>query len=376
MRLAVFMDGAWEAWADNTNVSQICQRAPRIPRDAAGGGQDKCYVQGVGVNRWQRLRGSILGLGVDTNIREGYRFLVEHHRPGDDIFLFGFSRGAFTARSLAGMITKCGLLPPDVLGDEQVFARYCDRNRPGLREMTDNEDDPTARTEQDRIVLAHARPERIQFIGVFDTVGSLGIPGDLGHLLSRRKYEFHDTRLSGFVDVARHAIALDENRSQFEPTLWTAVPIPILGHTTSVEQRWFVGAHTDVGGGGPPSHEPAPLSALAREWIIGEAVTAGLVLDKPPTPLTGNEWRAIIHDSYTDFLGGLAQLVPGRQRYWRPVNTTIGEQLNPSVPQRWNADPNYRPHNPNLVPWVRSQIGAQIGALPQPSVPGTSTVHA
>jgi uncharacterized protein (DUF2235 family) len=361
MRLVVFMDGTWESWADNTNVSQLCGRVPHIPRGGPGGGQDKCYIQGVGVNPWERLRGGILGLGVDTNIREGYRFLVEHHRPGDEIFLLGFSRGAFTARSLAGMITKCGLVPPEVLGDDEVFARYRDKARPGLREMTANEDDPDARTEQDKAVLAHARLERIRFIGVFDTVGSLGIPGDVGHLLSRHKYEFHDTRLSGFVDIARHAVALDENRPEFTPTLWTAVPIPIPGHTTSVQQRWFVGAHTDIGGGGPPSRKPAPLSALAREWIAREAVAAGLTVDAPPTPLTGREGESPVHDSYTAFLFGLSGLVPLRRRYWRPVNTTIGEELDPSVPRRWAADPTYRPQNPNLVPWVRSEL-----ALPHP----------
>lgn len=359
MRLAVFMDGTWEGPSANTNVSQICGRVPRVPRGAPGE-QDKHYIQGVGLNRWERLRGGILGLGVDASIREGYRFLADNHRPGDEIFLFGFSRGAFTARSLAGMITKCGLLPTEVLADDEVFARYRDRDRPGLREMQAGEDDPDARTEQDEIVLANARLERIRFIGVLDTVGSLGIPGDLGHLLSRRKYEFHDTRLSGFVDTARHAVAIDENRPEFAPTLWTGVPIPVPGHVTSVEQRWFVGAHCDIGGGGAPSDDPAPLSALAREWIAEEAATAGLTVDPPPAPLTGHEWEADIHDSYGDFLGGLAQFVPGRKRYWRPVNITVGEHLNPSVPERWGAKPAYRPLNPNLAPWVKSELAAAV----------------
>lgn len=356
MRIAVFMDGTWDTQAADTNIWQLCGRAPTSPRESADGGQDKCYVKGVGTSRWDRLRGGILGLGVDANIRTGYQFVATHHRPGDQIFLFGFSRGAFTARSLAGMITKCGIVPPDILDADALYQRYRDLARPGLREMVEGEDDRGARTEQDRTVLAEARLERIHFIGVFDTVGSLGIPGGLGRLLSRRKYEFHNTRLSGFVDIARHAVATDENRPEFTPTLWTAVPIPVPGHQTSVEQRWFVGAHTDVGGGGTEAPTPAPLSALAREWIADQASAAGLVVDPPKPPLTGKESQAPIYDSYQHFVGGLAQFLPGRQRYWRPVNTTVGEQLDPSVPGRWDSDTTYRPRNPHLAPWVKRKL--------------------
>ena len=296
MRLAVFMDGTWHDKNDDTNVNQLCGRMPEPPRGPGGGGQLKHYIRGVGTGLWDRLRGGALGHGVDANIRDGYQFIAENHQPGDQIFLFGYSRGAFTARSLAGMITKCGIVPPDVLGADKLYKRYRDRKRPGLREMQENEDDPGKRTNQDREVLAHARLERIRFIGVFDTVGSLGIPGDIGKAFAR-KYQFHDTRLSGYVDIARHAVAIDENRPEFEPTLWTAIPIPIPGHQTSIEQRWFVGAHSDVGGGGKRSRERAPLSALAREWIADEARKAGLAVDAAQRPLTGDEWKSPYSES-------------------------------------------------------------------------------
>ncbi|MBC3191020.1 DUF2235 domain-containing protein [Pseudonocardia sp. C8] len=362
MQLAVFMDGTWNDPADDTNVDQLAGRMPEVERGPGGRGQRTHYIKGVGNGPWDRLRGGILGRGVDDNIREGYAFIVDNHRPGDQIFLVGYSRGAFTARSLAGMITKCGLIPPDVLGADAVFERYRDRARPGLREMQHDEDDPGRRTDQDRTVLAHARLERIRFIGVFDTVGSLGIPGDIGKVFARR-YQFHNTALSGYVDIARHAVAIDENRPEFEPTLWTAVPIPIPGHHTSIEQRWFVGAHSDVGGGGERARERAPLSALAREWIADEARTAGLHVEAPRAPLTGDEWRSPYRGSFATWLRALTWLAPWRRPYLRPVHTSEGEKLAPSVLQRWNGDPAYRPRNPNLAPWVK-RLSTGGGARP------------
>jgi uncharacterized protein (DUF2235 family) len=345
MRLAVFMDGTWNDPADDTNVNKICGRVPETQRGPDGGGQRKRYIPGVGNRSGFRLRGGAFGYGVDDNIRDGYRFIAENHLEGDDIFLFGFSRGAFTARSLAGMITKCGILSPRTLDADVLLGRYRDRARPGLREMREREKDP--RTDEDRTVLEHARLVRIRFIGVFDTVGSLGVPGDLGQMLTRSKYQFHDTNLSGFVDTARHAVAIDERRPEFKPTLWTAVPIPIPGHQTSIEQRWFIGAHSDVGGSG------ATLAAIAREWIVDEARKARLEIGPPTSGLTGAEWRSGPSDSYGSWLRHVAWLVPGRRPYLRPVNTAERETLDPSILLRWDHDPTYRPSNPNLEPWVK-----------------------
>jgi len=350
------MDGTWNDPHDDTNVNQLCGRVKETERAPGGGGHRKCYIKGVGNGRLDRWRGGAFGYGVDENIREGYEFIAENHQPGDEIFIVGYSRGAFTARSLAGMIVKCGIVPPSVLSAKQLFRRYRDLDRPGLREMTENEDDPGKRTDEDRQVLAESRIERIRFIGVFDTVGSLGIPGDLGKVFVR-KYQFHDTRLSGYVDVARHAVAIDEDRPEFEPTLWTAVPIRIPGHDTSIEQRWFVGAHSDVGGGGKLSREPAPLSALAREWIATEAHNTGLDIEDAKVPLTGDQWASPYSRSFATWLGPLARLVPGRKPYLRPVNTAEGETLAPSVLQRWrDGNPEYRPRNPHLAPWVKQHL--------------------
>jgi hypothetical protein len=125
-----------------------------------------------------------------------------------------------------------------------------------------------------------------------------------------------------------------------------------------VEQRWFVGEHANVGGGG--TKVPAvdnPLSVLTREWIVDRAVEAGLVVEPPPLPLTGDEWSGQISNFYGTFLGRLARLIPGIQTYLRPVRTTIGEFLDGSVIRRWrHAKPLYRPRNPYLEPWIKEEL--------------------
>jgi uncharacterized protein (DUF2235 family) len=354
MNIAVLLDGTWSDANTHTNIAQI---DARTSRRAGGVEQAVHYIEGVGTGPFDRLQGGVLGAGLDDDIREGYGFIAARHRSEDDrIHLLGYSRGAFAARSLAGMIAKCGRLRESDLPAEAVFARYRDTDSPGLREMQAGE--KPARTEEDRLVLARSRLVRIRFIGVFDTVGSLGIPGGLGRLINRRRYQFHDTRLSGLVDTACHAVAIDEHRKQFAPTLWTSVPIPIPQHPTHVEQRWFVGEHDNVGGGGTMAPEvDNPLSVLTREWIVDRAVEAGLVIEPPPVPVTGEEWSGPIHDFYAGLLGGLVRFLPGAGPYLRPVRTTISEVLDRSVIHRWReGKPPYRPRNPYLEPWIQEQL--------------------
>jgi uncharacterized protein (DUF2235 family) len=354
MNIAVLLDGTWSDTNTDTNIAQI---DARVPRSVAGVAQAVHYIEGVGTRPFDRLRGGILGAGLDDDIRAAYSFIAARHRSDDDrIHLIGYSRGAFAARSLAGMIAKCGILRETELPATAVFARYRDTTAPGLREMQEKEQ--PARTAEDELVLASSRLVRIRFIGVFDTVGSLGIPGGIGRLLNRHRYEFHDTRLSGLVDLACHAVAIDEHRRQFAPTLWTSVPIPVPEHPTRVEQRWFVGAHSNVGGGGTRTPDvDNPLAALPREWIVDRAVEAGLVVEPPPRPLTGSEWSGRISDFYDSLLGRMARLLTGCRPYLRPVRTTIGEVLDRSVIRRWREGrPPYRPRNPYLEPWIREEL--------------------
>lgn len=356
MDIVVLLDGTWNDSDENTNVCQIYHRLTDGP---GNGKRYRChYVAGVGTRRFERLRGGILGLGLDERIREGYRHLAAEHRGEEDrIFLIGYSRGAFTARSLAGMIAKCGICDPAHVSDEELFARYRDTGAPGLREM--RQDRTLVRTRLDEKVLAHSRLVRIRFIGVFDTVGSLGVPGTVGRLLSRRRYQFHDTGLSGLVDYAYHAVAIDERRRQFAPTLWTDVPTPVPGHSTVLAQRWFAGAHGNVGGGGTDRPEvDNPLAVLAREWIVDGAARAGLAVTTTEPPSTA--WQGGCGDPDRTGIWRFLRRLPGNGPHLRPVRTSTREELSESVLRRWGwGTPPYGPENPNLRDWVGQLTSAR-----------------
>ncbi|WP_146340563.1 DUF2235 domain-containing protein [Nesterenkonia sp. NBAIMH1] len=358
MNIAVLLDGTWRDREDGTNIAQLWERL--TPEDSLAAAQRVHYNPGVGTSGgvWSRLTGGALGHGLEDDITDSYRFIAEHHHSEDDrICLLGYSRGAFSARSLAGMIAKCGLVDPSDMSAKEVFARY-QRNKdaPGLQEMQNGEAPPV--TAEDRLILERSRLVRISFIGLFDTVGRLGIPGGIGRALSRRRYQFHDTALSGLIDHACHAVAIDEHRKQFAPTLWTGAPTPSSHGTPTIEQRWFIGSHSNIGGGtfkdGTSTDDTNTLSALSREWIAERASAAGLEIKPPTSPLTGEEWRGPIRASFSRFLGGLGQFLPGNKPYLRPVRTAVGETLDSSILSRWGPeDPPYQPNNPNLSSWVQ-----------------------
>jgi hypothetical protein len=152
VNIAVLLDGTWSDANTHTNIAQI---HARVPRRVGGVAQEVCYIEGVGTGPFDRLQGGILGAGLDDDIREAYSFIGAHHHTDDDrIHLIGYSRGAFAARSLAGMIAKCGIIRETELPAKAVFARYRDTNAPGLREMQEGE--KAARTAEDKLLLARS----------------------------------------------------------------------------------------------------------------------------------------------------------------------------------------------------------------------------
>ncbi|WP_181782108.1 DUF2235 domain-containing protein [Pseudonocardia pini] len=348
MRIALFFDGTWNApWA-HTNIWDLYRRTPQRE-----GVQHTRYLAGVGL-RPPLLGGAVAGIGIDERIRTGYAEIARHWSPGDELYLVGFSRGAFSARSLAGMIAKCGIVPPGTprLSAKDLFERYRDRKRPGLREMRATPS--LAVDDEDRQVLAHAEQARIRFVGAFDTVGGLGLPGPLA-ALTAGSYRFHDTALSGLVDVARHAVALDELRSYFPATLWDSVPIPT-ETPTDVEQRWFVGGHSNVGGGPTTGlWSDRQLSTLPREWIADEAAAAGLEIE-PGKPADDAALGRIERADHSPIFAPLG-LLPGLGFGRREVRKSgIAEVLDPSVGTRWQEDPAYRarkaPRARGLRRWI------------------------
>lgn len=235
------------------------------------------YLHGVGDsgNAIRKLLGGVFGEGFIERIVRGYTFVSRNYEPGDRIFLCGFSRGAYTVRALGGMIASMGLLPQDAMrGDDgtydaerayglgvRVWADY--RRKAGkhstllgyLEEFKSRAIDPGS------LVQGIG----IEAIGVWDTVGSLGVP--VYNPADAKKvdvFEFADLALSPKVRSGFHAIAIDEQRGDFEPTLWNA--------RDDIHQRWFCGAHSDVGGGYPTQD----LSGFSLDWMIGHFRDSGV----------------------------------------------------------------------------------------------------
>ncbi|MEJ2889207.1 DUF2235 domain-containing protein [Actinomycetospora aeridis] len=261
-RLVVCCDGTWSTpdLASVTNVRRLRNALAEV--DADGHPQLAFYASGAGTTGGvvARLRGGALGDDLDDRILEAYRWLATTYRPGDEIALFGFSRGAYTVRSLAGMVRWCGLLDTAGLDGPEITRRVARLYREGYRGRR-------AHGPPLEGALAH-RPEEpdvpITFVGVWDTVGALGIPDHLGWLEhgDPGRYTFHDVGLDPRIPHARHAVAVDERRGPFAPTLWSD---PAPGQDTA--QVWFPGGHLDVGGG----HEDRGLADVTLRWMLDEA---------------------------------------------------------------------------------------------------------
>lgn len=359
-RLVLCCDGTWNRADQTTEQGDACPTNVvrfaylTAQRDGATP-QILFYDQGVGTgNRVDRMTGGAFGRGLEDNIHDAYRFLIANWEPGDQIFLLGFSRGAFTARSIAGMVRKCGILKRlSVRQYRQALAHYRQRGE------ADHPDDPVYRDFRAAHSVAGPGPIPIRFIGVWDTVGSLGIPLRGLRALTRRKYRFHDTELSGSVEHAYHALAVDERRSPFEPARWTSEP----KGTQKIEQVWFPGVHSDVGGG----YGERKISDLSLGWMLEKAQAAGLAVDQEvlaaialaPDPL------APLHESKK----GLYKLTPGVDRAIglkphpddgdAPPVADRTQSLHPSVLARWDADPAYRP--PNLADYLRRTKDPRAG---------------
>ena len=251
-RLIVCLDGTWNS-PDNgqpTNVVKIMSAI--APVDEQGVRQITFYDAGVGADSgWiDRVVDGVTGRGLDQNVRDGYRFLAHNWLPGDEIYVFGFSRGAFTARSLCGFIDLVGLLPKREMMPRlgEAWALY---------QQPKGQRDEAKRRE----LCALSRPARIKCLGVWDTVGSLGVPLETLRWANRR-HQFHDAELSDVVECAFHALAIDEKRGPFGPVLWQkkcGADLPKV-----VEQVWFPGVHSNAGGGWSDSS----LSDLALMWMI------------------------------------------------------------------------------------------------------------
>lgn len=291
-RIAIFCDGTWNK-ADATvptHVVRIAQAVRPIARDKTA--QIIQYHQGVGTGQgvtWINRKldqwlGGALGWGLDDRIEEAYRALLFNYEPGDQVYIFGFSRGAYTARSLAGLIRTAGILPSDrtdLIPEAMALyrAREGERSKPDhpitLRERLRLSPDVATSPEDQEWRRKEGRDShllQLGYLGVWDTVGALGVPSFLGPVASflNGRYRFHDAKLSRSVAAARHAVAIDERRRHFPAALWQNLDdlngAPT-GPLSPYQQLWFPGNHGIVGG----SASVPELSAFPTAWIVAGA---------------------------------------------------------------------------------------------------------
>jgi uncharacterized protein (DUF2235 family) len=338
-RIVLCFDGTWNKPADDklpvdrqveTNVRRFYESVHSKGDD--GVRQVSWYNAGVGTEWYNRLTGGAFGSLLDQHILDGYRTLVHQYEDGDEIYILGFSRGAYTARSLVGMIRNCGLVESGFLNPIRIGTAY------GIyRTRDDGVDSETATSFRSH----YSREVKIKFVGVWDTVGALGIPLEFVEKLNAQFYQFHDTRLSSIVENACQAIALDEHRGDYDICLWSPSEQP----DQPLEQRWFCGAHCDVGGGYPDRS----LSDLALRWMEDKAAALGLALTRTAADPEG--YQGTLTDSYAAFLDGAYAKV--KKPHYRAVLSTKwgNEVLDPSIGLRRKdaaLDPIYGPKNEGL----------------------------
>ena len=325
-RIIFCADGTWDDPQSATNVYGLYKAIPLSSDQVA------LYDDGVGSDGTplQKLTGGAFGDGLFQKIKDGYTKICHVYDEGDEIFIFGFSRGAYTARSLAGMIAVCGL-PTENFDNNLVndaFAAYRNKDQRAAFQAKYNLPDA-----------------KIKMVGVWDTVGALGIPAIFGGI--EKDYAFLDTTLHPDVLNAYQALAIDERRQEFPPTLWTLPNLPTPGQV--IKQVWFAGVHCDVGGG----YADTSLSDITLSWMVGNATALGLELDAGFLAeyglLDGITSLDQIHESWN-----LLWLLP------RVRTVAADADLGNSVAIRLQYDTTYRPENLKIV------NGALAGSYPAP----------
>lgn len=395
-RLIFCFDGTWNRLSTDclTNVALLAQMV--CPTASDGKPQIVYYDEGIGTGRRKlgKLFDGAFGRGMIKIMREAYRFLIFNYEAGDEIFIFGFSRGAYTARSFAGFIRHAGIL--DIAHASQIdTAIELYRNaRAGTGEESEAAQKFRAEHCTGICVSAADRDWRkekvpgfdakaaqllsIRYLGVWDTVRALGLPDYLPFAAwNNRKYRFHNAVLTSKIKAARHAVALDERRRAFRPTLFGAAKVdelnarnqrkgkpPMPEWQTHYLEKWFPGVHGAVGGGG----SRRGLSDAALEWVLAGARQAGLQLrdqdDNPVFALRPDPFDALQNDPHTEakakhpvrwLLGKLGAPRKGPDRI---------DDVSLAALRRWSgqgAAP-YRPLSLN-------QLSAELDAWPYRSVP-------
>lgn len=390
-RIVFCFDGTWNKLNANTPTNVVLTAASIERQTKDGVVQIIHYDEGVGTGRLEKWTGGMLGAGLIDNVREAYRFLIFNYDPGDEIYVFGFSRGAFSARTFVGFMRCVGPLSRlHAARIDEALGLYEKRLEGGpdaaeaLRRFRADyasgvcigaEDDAWRCANVPGYAPGSAPRLTVRYLGVWDTVAALGVPAIFP--LSgwfNRKHAFHDPSVGDFVENARHAVAIDERRATFPATLMDGLAElnAAKGKTADApdapyQEKWFPGVHGSVGGGG----DIRGLSDGALEWVLKGARLAGLKLDV--------KHGTRIHDFKPD---PLAPLVNVRSPRFSLMQLLSKDRPGPDAPwqvataavRRWKADPAQLPEKGPYRPATLSALAPALDALTLPGPLARTTI--
>lgn len=402
-RLIFCFDGTWNK-IDAPNPTNVVLTAQSVLPYSEDGGiaQHVFYDEGVGTESWEKVRGGAFGKGLVKNLADGYRFLALNYSPGDEVFIFGFSRGAYTARTFIGLICTAGILErKHIKHIDEAIQLYKKRDKTNADKeearhfrakfsprIVIDDDEYDWRVAHDAIVEG-IEPVRfsVKYIGIWDTVGAMGIPAHLfGASVVNRRHNFHDASLSKNVDAARHALAIDERRKSFIATLWDNIPdrnneVGFDGTPGEApfQQVWFPGVHGSVGGGG----ERRGLSDQTLDWVLDGARAQGLDLDSSAS--------SVIYDLQPNYREHLANSADQGWMTWAMnkfsaadrtpgPNADMGE-VSVSTQRRWHAPKNELPEKKEYRPGTLDRVADLLNENPPASsnqasiAPANFTIH-
>jgi len=293
--IVVFSDGTGQEGGKGTNTN--IYKLFNVIEDRTQQ-QISFYDRGLGTG-WRKLSGNIAGAGISKNILECYTFIFENFEAGDQIYLFGFSRGAATVRSLTSFIHYFGILPKS--RHELIKQAY------KIYKIKD--ESKRKKKAAEFISRHHTMWSRVKFLGCFDTVAALGIPFKSLNVMMNKipglGHTFQNFKLNASVENAYQALAIDDERETFHPVLWET---DVLDYQ-SIRQVWFCGMHTDVGGG----YKEQELSDIPFVWMMNKAIHHGMLIHSTESITITENVNGFMHNSRGK---GWTKLYRRKPRYW------------------------------------------------------------